>query len=326
MIKYIITGGAGFIGSHLVEYFVKKKKKVVVLDNLSTGRLENILKFKSQIKFIKCDISKKGKWMDEFKGQYYVFHLAALADIVPSIQSPKKYFESNVTGTLNILEASRKGKIKKILYSASSSCYGIPTRYPTNENQTIDPKYPYALTKKIGEDLIKHWSKLYNIPFISLRLFNVYGTRSRTSGTYGAMFGVFLAQKIANKPFTIVGSGSQTRDFTYVSDIVSAFVNASKSKIKNEIFNVGSGATISIKKIVDLLGGIKIHIEKRPGEPDCTFADIKKIKKKLKWKPRVNIERGTKILLKNISYWKKAPVWTPNRIKKATLLWFKYLK
>ena len=169
---------------------------------------------------------------EEFKGQYYVFHLAALADIVPSIQSPKKYFESNVTGTLNVLEASRKGKIKKILYSASSSCYGIPTRYPTSENQKIDPKYPYALTKKIGEDLIKHWSKLYNIPFISLRLFNVYGTRSRTSGTYGAMFGVFLAQKIANKPFTIVGSGSQTRDFTYVSDKLVHLSEPLNQKIK----------------------------------------------------------------------------------------------
>ena len=326
MNKYIITGGAGFIGSHLVEYFVKKNKKVVVLDNLSTGRLENIKKFRGKIKFIKCDISKKGKWMEEFQGRYYVFHLAALADIVPSIQNPIEYFESNVKSTLNLLESCRKGKILKFLYSASSSCYGIPDKYPTKENQKINPMYPYALTKKIGEDLIIHWSKIYKIPFISLRLFNVYGTRSRTSGTYGAMFGVFLAQKLSKKPFTIVGSGLQKRDFTYVSDVVSAFNIAHKSKISNEIFNVGSGKTVNINKITQLLGGDKVHIKKRPGEPDCTFADISKIKKSLGWRPQITIDKGIKILLKNIMYWKKAPVWTPKKINIATKVWFKFLK
>jgi len=326
MVKYIITGGAGFIGSHIVEHFVKKNKKVIVLDNLSTGRLENIAQFKKKIKFIKCDISKKGIWMNEFIGKYYVFHLAALADIVPSIQNPVKYFDSNVNGTLNVLEACKKGKTLKFLYSASSSCYGIPSKFPTKETANLNPMYPYALTKKIGEDLLAHWSKIYKIPYISLRLFNVYGTRSRTSGTYGAMFGVFLAQKIAGKPFTIVGSGQQTRDFTYVSDIVNAFSVAHNSKIKNEIFNVGSGATISIKKIVSLLGGDKVFIKKRPGEPDTTFADIKKITKKLKWKPKIKIHKGINILLKNIDYWKKAPVWTPKKINQATKLWFKYLK
>jgi len=325
MIKYIITGGAGFIGSHLVESLVKKNKKVVVLDNLSTGRLENIKKFLNKIKFIKCDISKKGKWTNEFKGKCYIFHLAALADIVPSMQNPEKYFNSNVKGTLNLLEACRKTKVLKLLYSASSSCYGIPKKYPTKERENIDPMYPYALTKKLGEDLIVHWSKVYKIPYISLRLFNVYGTRSRTSGTYGAMFGVFLAQKISNNPFTIVGSGKQTRDFTYVSDIVDAFINASKSKITNEIFNVGSGQTVSVNKIVKLLEGKKVYIKKRPGEPDCTFADIKKIKKKLNWKPKIKIEKGVKMLLKNIDYWKKAPIWTPKTINKATILWFKHL-
>ena len=239
MIKYIITGGAGFIGSHLVEALSKKKNKVVVLDNLSTGRLDNIKKFRNNIKFLKCDISKKGKWINEFKGKCYVFHLAALADIVPSIQNPKKYFQSNVKGTLNILEACKNTKVVKLIYSASSSCYGIPKKYPTKENDEINPMYPYALTKKIAEDLIVHWSNVYKIPFISLRLFNVYGTRSRTSGTYGAMFGVFLAQKLSNKPFTIVGSGKQTRDFTYVSDVIEALLKASKSKLKNEILKCG---------------------------------------------------------------------------------------
>ena len=326
MTKYIITGGAGFIGSHLVEELVKKKKNIVVLDNLSTGRFDNIKKFNKNIKFINCDISKKGKWMEQFKGKCYIFHLAALADIVPSIQKPEKYFDSNVKGTLNILEACRNAKILKFLYSASSSCYGIPKTYPTLEKEKIDPKYPYALTKKLGEDLIVHWSKVYKIPFISLRLFNVYGTRSRTSGTYGAMFGVFLAQKIANKPFTIVGSGKQTRDFTYVTDVVDAFLRSANSRLKNEIMNVGSGQTISVNKIIDLLGGKSVYIKKRPGEPNCTFADIDKIKRKLKWKPKIKIEHGVKLLIKNIDYWKKAPVWTPSKINIATKDWFKYLK
>ncbi len=326
MIKYIITGGAGFIGSHLVEKLIKKNKKIIVLDNLSTGRIENIKRFKKKIKFIKCDISKKGNWIKVFRGRCYVFHLASLADIVPSIQNPKKYFESNVNGTLNILEACRNAKIIKFIYSASSSCYGIPKNYPTKELEKINPMYPYALTKKMGEDLIVHWSKVFDIPFISLRLFNVYGTRSRTSGTYGAMFGVFLAQKLANHPFTIVGSGKQTRDFTYVTDVVDAFLKCSKSKISNEIFNIGSGKTISVNKITSLIKGKKVFIKKRPGEPNCTFADISKIKKYIGWAPKINIEKGVDMLLNDIEYWRKAPLWTPKKINKATKLWFKHLK
>ncbi len=326
MIKYIITGGAGFIGSHLAESLAAKNKKVIVLDNLSTGRLDNIKRFKRSIKFIKCDLSKKGNWIKEFSGKCYVFHLAALADIVPSIENPEKYFDANVRGTINVLEACKKAKILKFIYSASSSCYGLSKNFPTKENEKINPIYPYALTKKLGEDLVVHWSKVYKIPFISLRLFNVYGTRSRTSGTYGAMFGVFLAQKIFKQPFTIVGSGNQTRDFTYVSDVVTAILKSIESKETNEIFNVGSGATVSINRIVKLLGGKKVFIKKRPGEPDCTFADIKKIKRKIKWKPKISIEQGIKILLKNIEYWQNAPLWTPKKINYATKLWFKYLE
>ena len=326
MTKYIVTGGAGFIGSHLVEALVKKNKKVLILDNLSTGRINNIKSFKNKIRFINCDISREGNWMKEFRGKCIVFHLASLADIVPSIENPIKYFESNVKGTLHVLNSCRKAKVLKFVYSASSSCYGIPKNYPTKENEKMDPKFPYALTKKMGEDLIVHWAKVYKIPFISLRLFNVYGTRSRTSGTYGAMFGVFLAQKLAKKPYTIVGNGKQTRDFTYVSDVVDSFIKASRSNLKNEIMNVGSGKTVSILEIINLLEGEKIHIKKRPGEPDCTFADIKKIKQKLNWKPKINIKQGIQLLLNDINYWKKAPVWTPKKINKATKLWFKHLK
>ena len=323
--KVIILGGAGFIGSHLAEYLVKKRYSVKIIDNLSTGRIENIKHFKSKIIFINADISKKGKWLHEFKNVDYVFHLAALADIVPSIDNPYKYYQSNVTGTLNVLEAVRKNKIKKLIYTASSSCYGIPKKYPTDEKEKIDPKFPYAVTKYLGEQLIINWSKIYKIDFVSLRLFNVYGPRSRTSGTYGAMFGVFLAQKLSKKPFTLVGNGEQSRDFTYVSDVVRALITAARSKKRNKIYNVGSSKSIKIKTIIKYLKGDYVRLPKRPGEPEITFADIKKIKKELNWKPKVDIKKGIKILLKNINYWNKAPVWTKESIEKATKNWFKYL-
>ena len=326
MKKVLVTGGCGFIGSHLCEKLIDLNYDVTIIDNLSTGRLENIRNFKHKLKFFKADIKNKKKIEKYFRNIDIVFHCAALADIVPSIQKPKEYYESNVTGTYNVVSSCLKYKVKKIIYTASSSCYGIPKKFPTNENEKIDPKYPYALTKFLGEQILMHWSKVYKISVISLRLFNVYGPRSRTSGTYGAMFGTFLAQKISNFPLTIVGDGKQFRDFTYVKDIVDVMYIASKSKIKFDIFNVGSGTTVSVNYIAKLLGGQKIRIPKRPGEPFKTFANINKIKNKLKWRPKVKIEKGVDILLKNIHYWKKAPVWTPEKIKEATRNWFKYLK
>jgi UDP-glucose 4-epimerase len=325
MKNILVTGGAGFIGSHLVEKLVKiKKYKVTVIDNLSTGHMENIKPFLKKIKFIKGDISKSNI-SKYFKNIDIVFHLAALADIVPSINSPISYFDSNVRGTLNVLEASVKNKIKKLIYTASSSCYGIPNNYPTKENEKIDTKYPYALTKKIGEDLIIHWGKVYKLNVTSLRLFNIYGTRSKTSGTYGAMFGTFLKQKLKNYPYTVVGNGKQTRDFTYVTDVVSAMIKTINYKKNLQIFNVGSGKAISINKICSLLGGKTQFLPARPGEPAITFANIDKIKKELKWKPKISIEVGIKKLLKNIGYWNKAPLWTKKKISIATKDWFKYL-
>ena len=326
MKKVIVTGGCGFIGSHLSEKLVNLGINVVILDNLSTGRLENIKEFKKKVKFYRVDISNKKKIAKFFKNIDVVFHCAALADIVPSIENPDLYFRSNVLGTQNIASLSVENKVKKIIYTASSSCYGIAKKIPTKENSDINPKYPYALTKFLGEEILVHWSKLFNINLVSLRLFNVYGPRSRTSGTYGAMFGTFLAQKISGSPLTIVGNGKQTRDFTYISDVVDVLYKASISNIKNEIFNVGSGANVSVNYIAKLIGGKIVKIPKRPGEPFKTYANINKVKKKLNWKPKVKIEKGVEILLKNIHYWKKAPVWTPLKIKKATRKWFKYIK
>ncbi len=325
--KVIVTGGAGFIGSHLAEALISKGYHVVILDNFSTGRIENIRNFKESphIKIEKVDITDFSAVSDVFKDTTFVFHLAALADIVPSIQEPLKYHNTNVNGTITILEAARKAGVKKIIYAASSSCYGIPDSYPTPETAPIRPMYPYALTKYLGEQYVMHWNQTYDLPCVSLRLFNVYGPRSRTSGTYGAVFGVFLAQKLAGKPFTVVGDGTQTRDFTYVTDVVEAFIKAAESNKRGEIFNVGSGGTYSVNHLVELLGGKVLHIPKRPGEPDCTFADTNKIRQELGWSPKVSFESGVKQMINNIDMWRDAPVWDEKTIASATKDWFSYL-
>lgn len=324
----LVTGGAGFIGSHLVDALLEKGHRVVVLDNFSTGRYENLAHIKKDdARFIikQADVCDFEAINEYFKDVDWVFHLASMADIVPSITNPMAYHRSNVDGTVSVLESSAKAGVKRFIYAASSSCYGIADILPTPETAGIKPEYPYALTKYIGECYCLHWAKIYKMPCVSLRLFNVYGPRSRTSGTYGAVFGVFLAQKLAGRPFTVVGDGKQTRDFTYVSDVVSSFIAAAESDLTEEIFNVASGNTYSINRITELLGGEKVYIPKRPGEPDCTFADISKIRRLLGYKPRVSIEAGVKILLENIDYWRDAPLWTPEKIKEATKEWFRYL-
>lgn len=323
--KILVTGGAGFIGSHLVDSLLDLDYEVTVLDNFSTGRPENLAHVINRLKLVECDVSKLGEWSKELKSVDWVFHLAALADIVPSIQNPDEYFGSNVDGTFNLLQAAKAAGVKRFVYAASSSCYGIPDHYPTNENADIRPQYPYALTKRLGEEMVLHWAKIYKLPALSLRFFNVYGTRSRTSGTYGAVFGVFLAQKLAKQPLTIVGDGEQTRDFTYVTDVVNALIAAAQSQKIAEIYNVGSGKTVSVNRLAELLGGEKVNIPKRPGEPDCTFADINKIQNELDWKPTISIEEGVAKVVENIEYWRDAPVWTPKTISSATEDWFKYL-
>lgn len=328
--RAIITGGAGFIGSHLADFLVKKKniKKILILDNFKDGSKKNLkgVAKSKKVKIFKCDIRKFQNIKKFFKDIDVVFHLAALSDIVPSIVNPISYMETNINGTINVLEAMRYHGAKKIIYAASSSCYGIPETYPTNEKCKTDPKYPYAISKLIGEDILDYWYKVYGLNYVSLRLFNVYGPRSRTNNAYGAALGVFIKQKLSKKPFTVVGSGKQKRDFIYVEDVCNAFYNAAISKIFSKKINIGKGEPRSVNDMLKIIGGKRVEIPKRPGEPFQTFADISLAKAILRWKPAISLEVGLNKVLKNSSYWKRAPLWTPKNIKTATKTWFKYLK
>jgi len=325
--KTLVTGGAGFIGSHLAELLIARGHEVIVVDNLLSGRMKNLARIADHpnFRFAEVDIRDQVALAPLFEGIDWVFHLAGLADIVPSIEMPAQYYSTNVTGTFNVLECARAARVRRFLYAASSSSYGVPEIYPTPESSPIKPQYPYALTKYVGEELVLHWAQVYKLPALSLRLFNVYGLRSRTSGAYGAVFGVFLAQKLGGRPYTVVGNGSQTRDFTYVTDVAEAFLRAAEAKVSGEAYNVGSGDHYSVNHLVDLLGGEVEYIPKRPGEPDCTFADVRKIERQLGWKARVSLEEGVACMLDHIEDWRDAPVWNPATINQATASWFRYL-
>ena len=323
----VVTGGAGFIGSHTVDKLLRENYIVRVIDNLVSGRESNLEKHKTDPRLL-CewrDVCKLNKNNALFKGAKYVFHFAGIGDLIPSIENPEKYMMNNVQGTVKVLECSRENKIKKFVYAASSSCYGL-AKIPTKENHPIKPEYPYALSKYLGEESAFHWKKIYDLPVNSIRIFNAYGTRVRTTGAYGAVFGVFLKQKLAGKPFTVVGNGKQKRDFIYVSDVANAFLLAAKTKLVGKIWNLGSGKPQSVNKLIEILKGDVVYIPKRPGEPECTYADITKIKKDLAWKPKIKFKKGVELMLKEIESWRDAPLWDAKKIQKATQSWFKYLK
>lgn len=323
--RALITGCAGFIGSHLCDALLDRGYTVTGIDDLSNGDKHNLFKSLQSynFKFLRDDVTKL-KHLGIFSEKFdYIFHLAALADIVPSIKDPAKYHGVNVDGTVNILQMAQNLSVKKFVYVASSSCYGLPKSFPTKETDPIDCRYPYALTKNVGEQYVMHWGRVYKLPVVSLRLFNVFGPRHRTSGAYGAAFGVFLAQIANGKPLTIVGDGTQKRDFTFVSDVVNALIMAAESNVTQEIFNVGSGGCYEVNRLADLLSAKdRVFIPKRPGEPEMTWADIEKINKLLKWSPKVSFESGVEIMKNEVANYKRAPLWDQGSIREATKDWF----
>lgn len=313
MNKVLVSGGAGFIGSHLTDRLIKDGYKVVVLDNLSTGFKEQINK---KAKFVKTDIKDLKKIKPHFKGVDYVFHLAARARIQPSINDPAPTFHDNIVGTLNVLLASRDAGVKRVIYSASSSSYGDQESFPLYEGMQSNFKSPYSLSKYVGEKTCELFSKLYVLETVSLRYFNVYGPRQLTEGAYATVVGIFLRQLQEGKPLTIVSPGTIRRDFTHVSDVVEANIFAMKSRKvgKGELINIGRGKNYSINEAAFLilskakpevrLAGVNflarphaVYIPERPGESKITLADNKKAREFLGWKPKISFEEGINLLL-----------------------------
>jgi len=325
--KAVVTGGCGFIGSHMVDLLVSEGFRVEVIDNLVGGREANISHHKDtgNVTLHVEDIRTLEPGHPAFADARYVFHFAGIGDIVPSIEQPLEYMAVNTQGTVNVLECARAAGVQKLVYAASSSCYGL-AEVPTSEDHAIDTKYPYALSKYQGEQAALHWHSVYGLPVNAIRIFNAYGTRSRTSGAYGAVFGVFLKQKLAGAPLTIVGDGSQSRDFLYVTDVARAFYAAAQNDAVGEVYNLGAGNPQSVNYLASLLGGETTHIPKRPGEPDCTFANISKITNELDWQPDVSFEAGVAKILENIEYWRGAPLWDKETIAQATKSWFQFMQ
>ncbi|MBI2961298.1 MAG: GDP-mannose 4,6-dehydratase [Betaproteobacteria bacterium] len=322
----VVTGGAGFIGSHMVDLLLERGFAVRAIDNLIGGREENLAHHRADpdLVFEKRDVRSFAPGDALFAGARFVFHFAGIGDIVPSIEQPLEYLSANVQGTVHMLECARAAGAAKFVYAASSSCYGLAA-VPTREDHPIGPRYPYALSKYQGEQAVLHWHQVYGLPVNSIRIFNAYGTRSRTSGAYGAVFGVFLRQKLAGKPYTVVGDGTQRRDFLFVTDVARAFLAAAQTPRSGRIYNLGAGNPQSVNRLVELLGGEVVRIPKRPGEPECTWADITRISAELDWRPRVSFEEGVSRIVANIDYWRDAPLWDPASIARATETWFRYL-
>jgi UDP-glucose 4-epimerase len=299
---------------------------VRVIDDLSGGHESNLAQHRNNpdLTVTRADIRDLQPGDELFCDARYVFHFAGIGDIVPSIERPVDYMDINVQGTVRVLECARAAGVQKFVYASSSSCYGLAAT-PTREDHPIAPQYPYALSKYQGEQAVFHWHQVYGLPVNAVCIFNAYGTRVRTTGAYGAVFGVFFRQKLAGKPFTVVGDGTQLRDFIYVTDVASAFLAAAETPVSGERFNIGAGRPQSINHLVSLIGGDVVYIPKRPGEPDCTFADISKAKEKLGWQPAVPFEDGVARMMAEIDHWRNAPLWDPDSIATATKTWFTYL-
>lgn len=322
----IVTGGAGFIGSHMVDLLLARGYRVRAIDNMVGGRESNLAQHArdNRLALDRRDVRQIAPDDAVFAGAQLVFHFAGIGDIVPSIERPSEYMSANVQGTVAVLEGARAAGAQKFVYAASSSCYGLAD-VPTREDHAIAPEHPYALSKYQGEMAALHWHQVYRLPVNSIRIFNAYGPRVRTTGAYGAVFGVFFKQKLAGKPFTVIGDGAQRRDFLYVTDIAEAFLRAGETARVGEIWNLGAGNPQSVNRLVELIGGPVVYIPKRPGEPDCTWADIAKIQRDLDWRPGVPFADGVRRMMADIELWRDAPLWDPESISRATKTWFQYL-
>lgn len=288
--KYIVTGGAGFIGSHLVDALLEKGHEVHIIDNFLTGRRENV---NPKAKLYEADIRDFGKIAPIFQGATRVFHVAALPRVQPSIQDPRTTHDINISGTLNVLLASRDAGVKRMIYSASSSAYGNQDSLPLRETMEAQPLSPYGMQKYVGELYCRLFSKIFGLETVSLRYFNVYGPRASSEGAYALVIAKFLEQRRSGVPLSVVPDGTQSRDYTHVRDIVRANLLAVDSpKVGGgEVINIGGGKNRTVLEIADMIGGPRAFIEPRL-EPKHTLADIRKAKELLGWEPKIKFEEG----------------------------------
>lgn len=298
MANYLVTGGAGFIGSNLTKKLIEQGHKVRIIDNLSTGSHEKI---HPDAEFIEADFTKFDEIKDHFDGIEGVFHVGALPRVPFSVDHPIPALEANVNGTLNVFVAARDAGVKRIVYSASSSAYGDQKEMPLRLDMPVNPMSPYALHKYIGEKFAEQFHKLYGLETVSLRYFNVYGPGMAFEGAYMNAIAAFIKQRKAGKPLTIFGDGEQKRDFTHISDVVRANILAMGSdKVgKGEVFNVGAGGSYSVNFIADVIGGERSYLEARKGEPRETMADISKTRDVLCWEPKYRFEDGLREFVKS---------------------------
>ena len=289
--KVIVTGGCGFIGSHIVDKLVEMCYDVIVIDDLSASENEKFY-FNDSATYHKLDISNFEDIEPLFEGVDYVFHLAAESRIQPAIKNPSRAYKVNVIGTLNILESSKKHNIKRVIYSSTSSVYGLSCELPTKETESIDCLNPYSHSKFQGEELFRQYYKMYGIDSVIFRYFNVFGERSPVKGQYAPVVGIFINQMKQSKPLTIVSDGLRKRDFIYVGDIVDVNVSSMfyDGVIGASTFNIGSGENISIYDIATIISANFIHLEDRPGEADNTLANISKAKEVLGFSPKTDVK------------------------------------
>jgi len=302
--RVLVTGGAGFVGSNLVDRLINDGNDVVIIDNLSSGKKENINPKAEFHEVDICDLHIKGL-CSMFEGVDVVFHTAALARVQPSIDDPVQFDKVNVGGTLNVLKASVDYGVKRFVYSASSSAYGDTDNLPQKETHSTNPISPYAAQKMIGEIYCRMFCQVYDIETVSLRYFNVYGERQSYEGAYALVMGVFANQLLNGKPMTINGDGEQRRDFTYVGDVVDANVRAATSdKVgSGEVINIGNGDNKSVNELANLLGGERVHRDPVI-EPKATLADNSKAKELLGWKPKQNFNEWVTNWKKELGLWK----------------------
>ena len=289
--KYVVVGGAGFIGSNIVDKLVEQNHEVVIIDNLSTGKMENVNP-KASVEYIDiCNVNECSAMVEIMSGADALFLLAAKARVQPSIENPVEYETNNTIGTLNVLKCASDAGVRRVVYSASSSAYGNTEKLPSVESDPINPMSPYGAQKYYGEVMCKMFSEVYGLETVSLRYFNIYGERQNVGGAYAMVIGIFVDQLLNGKPMTIRGDGEQRRDFTYVGDVVNANILASQSENvgNGEVINIGNGDNRSINDIADMIGGERIHREPVI-EPKETLADNSLAEKLLGWKPTQNIE------------------------------------